>query len=262
LNRCPHEAICPFREMRAPDRSGVFNFEVPGIMRRIGRRFEQSVTSWPQTQPTINIQQPPAIPSGPLNPGEEMRRTLDERADIRPQARMGLQCAGYVVVLAGCVTVGIIWRPSIPLVSIIGAGDLVAAAVFVRLNWDILIKGDDQRLVTRRRIPEQPVKDPNIVHVKAELHEGRRTLYDEFDINDYAAWHKFCKAVHVEGRNFSQTESERNKVPPSDWDTVSTEWTRRGWLKQTGRRKTPELRGAGKAWVRAYATTPPTTKGR
>jgi hypothetical protein len=187
---------------------------------------------------------------------------LDRDADIKVQARMGWQVACYVVVFGSCCLIGWYWPDARPFAFVGGVADIVAAAVFIRLNWDILVLGDVSRCVIRERTDEtQPVTDPQVLHVKAELKEGRQTLYDELDITNYPAWHEFCKAV-VEGRNFSQSESERHKVPPSDWDTVSTEWTRRGWLKQTGRRKTPELRPQGRAWVKAYATTPPNAEGR
>jgi hypothetical protein len=134
-----------------------------------------------------------------------------------------------------------------------------AGTLYIIVNQDVFKEGvTGKRFTTRERDPDAtPTTDPAIVRVKAELHEGKRTLYDEFDIKDYAAWHRFCKAVHEEGKNFSETESDRHKVPPNDWTTVFEQWTKRGWVKRPKRRGTPELRGPGRAWVKAYATTPP-----
>jgi hypothetical protein len=170
---------------------------------------------------------------------------------------MGLvvACLGTAVVI--CAWYAITDARSHPVTIPASLLSTLVLAVFLRLNWDILIDGNDGRFVTRKRDAEpQPTTDPQVIRVKAELHEGRRTLYDELDITDYAAWHRFCKAVHA-GRNFSQTEAKRHKVPPADYDKVYRQWVRRGWVQPAQRRGTPQLQAVGRHWVKAYAETPP-----
>lgn len=242
-------------------RKGGTSKQVTTLLHRVPQLFQKTATpTFPQSPVIVNQQ--PAAPTGPLNPGERAYRQLDIQSDVKAVWALAFRAAaplGPIFVLIGLFSKWThLWYIWIGGIAVLVAVD----ALYIIINRDVFIEGlTSKRFRTRERDSEQPITDPNIIHVKAELHEGKRTLYDEFDINDYAAWHKFCKAVHLEDRNFSQTESERHKVPPNDWDTVSREWTRRGWMKQAKRRGTPELRKAGRAWVRAYATTPPQAKG-
>ena len=87
-------------------------------------------------------------------------------------------------------------------------------------------------------------------------------LYLKFDLEDYGAalkFHNFCKAVHKDNRNFSYTEAvKRHHLSDADWDNIYAAFTAQQWVVPSGQRGTPELRGAGKSWVRMFAETPPT----
>lgn len=86
--------------------------------------------------------------------------------------------------------------------------------------------------------------------------DGRHQLWRRYALHDPLAWHRFCKAVEG-GRNFSWNESQRHEVPQHDWETVVEDFEAAGWYKLAKRRGTPDLRGPGKAMVKAWATTPP-----
>ena len=222
------------------------------------RRFQHTAPS-PWAGPQHNQPAPPQVSA---SPGETIYRTPDDVADRQVQARMGWQCAGYVVVLGACVVAAQQVPVIAPAAWLVGMGDVVAAAVFVRLNWDMLVLGKRDHLVTRTRNAETaPETTRQTVTVKAEMREGRKTLYDEFAIADYAAWHRFCKSVHFRNKRFSGAQSKRDKVPVGDWDTVTRVWVTRGWLLPFRAGETPELTARGRAWVRAYATTPPQSPG-
>jgi len=72
-----------------------------------------------------------------------------------------------------------------------------------------------------------------------------------------AAWHRFCKSVQFRNKRFSGAQSKRDKVPIGDWDTITRIWVGRGWLLPFKAGETPTLTARGRAWVRAYAETPP-----
>lgn len=257
MQHCKHEAYCQHKEWTANDdltrttRNWVMGF----ASRLKPRRFEQSTYA----PPVVNVQQPPAQ-VGALNPGETAYRVLSGQADIKPQLGMGLVCGGFVAVLGGCVYVVIAIPNAWPLAVIGGITDLVAGAVFVRLNWDVLVQGKDTRLVARERMPEtQPATDPPKWAVEGKLQVGEhKTIYSRFDLTDPQAWHKFCRAVHFDGKNFSGTEAiDRQGVPPSDWDTAWGYFKEHGWASLKKRRSTPDLSPVGKAMVRQYATQAP-----
>ena len=94
---------------------------------------------------------------------------------------------------------------------------------------------------------------------KSEVKAGKTTTHDTHKLTNPKAWHRFCKAV-VGGKNFSQSESKKHKVPQSDCATVYESWTARGWLEPQGGRKSPRVRAAAMAHIRNYATTPPQTE--
>lgn len=249
MAQCPHRDKCPFPEMRPPSTDGLFRFD----MRAKRRQFNQTSAA-PTWGPQVNA----PSPAGPLSPGETAYRTLDAHHDIRPQLEMGIVCGGLVAVVGLCGYIGVTVPASVPVVVFVGLIDTVATAVFVRLNWDVIVLGKTDRLVIRRRAVEtvaDTTKAP--IRVKAELREGKRTLYDEFTISNYAAWHRFCKSVQFRNKRFSGAQSKRDKVPIGDWDTITRIWVGRGWLLPFTAGETPTLTARGRAWVRAYATTPP-----
>lgn len=238
-----------------PDKGGAYHYETRGLFAR--RRYQQAIAPPMNQRPPTPIPVPFISSAGPLGPGETAYRTLSQQDDVKPQWdiawRIGVLAtvaAGLVGALAGKPDLKIVWIPCL-------VGDLVILLVFVLLNWDV-IKRDSDRLVTRTRAAEgQAVnEEPPEWNVKAEVQDGKRTLYDEHKMKKPEAWHKFCKAV-VNGRNFSETESGRHKVHPHDWTAVFNDWVGRSWVIPAEERGTPTLEREGRIMVGAFARTPP-----
>jgi hypothetical protein len=98
--------------------------------------------------------------------------------------------------------------------------------------------------------------------VKGELTDHQhRTLYSEFELDKPSAFHALCKAVVAGDCHFSRRAAARAGMTPHDIDAIFVPFERRGWLVSEGERKTPRLHGEGKAWVKAFATTPPPVAG-
>jgi len=145
-------------------------------------------------------------------------------------------------------------------------GAQAGAGLFVAL---FLVHAVSERVARARA--RGPVREPpaDDWHVESETEprkwavtgvvstpDGRRQVWARYEMERPGAWHEFCKAVEA-GRNFSETEAQRHEVHPSDWAAVKDDFERRGWYVLAKRRGTPDLRGAGKALVKGWATTPP-----
>jgi len=106
--------------------------------------------------------------------------------------------------------------------------------------------------------PEQ--KEMVTYMVKGQAQEGRKTLYLEFELDDYnsaLAWHRFCQAVQS-GQNFSRTEAvKRQGLSDSDWQRIYAEFEKRGCVIKAPKRGTPKLTPRGERWVRWYSVAPP-----
>jgi hypothetical protein len=100
-----------------------------------------------------------------------------------------------------------------------------------------------------------------------KLDNGRgRQLFLKFTLEGedaHLCWHRFCKAVAYQDRNFSETEAvKRQGITPDDWLRIYRAFTEQQLLQPAGKRGTPKLINEGPQWVELYADTPPSPDGR
>lgn len=244
MAECKHCNQCMHYKPR-PSADGLLHFEMAP------RPFRQTaVQQWPVREP-----QPPVQ----LGAGEKIHRSFSWRDDV-----WGYLCFSgvYAVLVPGATWCFInafgsddwdVWAMSGLSIAILVAG-------FTRLRWDVWKRDKDAlRPITQTRAPEQPQPQAGGTwHAESVVKAGNTTTYDRPELSDPWAWHRFCKAVVTKKREFSQSESRRHKVPPSDWSTVYDSWVSRGWLVPQGWRKAPRVKGQAMAHIRNYANTPPT----
>lgn len=238
MTRCPHRDVCPFPEMRAPDQ-GVYHFDTPGIIGRLGRRMHQT-TPWPQTQPIVNVQQPPASPGAPLNPGEAAYREMSTRADIWPQLIMALVIGCLATVLCICGWYAVTQARS-RFVTIPGA--ILSAfclVIFCRLNWDVIWERDDARLVTRKRDAEaQPTAidgDITIQHKRKQGEQARsQWRYPQIKTPGagrewLARW--FWRIYRQGGVGFSQNVAQSYHIQRGECKGIQDTFVTEGWAER------------------------------
>lgn len=118
-----------------------------------------------------------------------------------------------------------------------------------------------------RLLKEQPSIPAQTYAVEGELQLPNGDIrYLKFGLDDYdqaLRWHRFCKAVYYDKKNFSYNEAvKRHHLSDDSWDNIYAAFTSQHWVIPNGQRGTPELRGAGKGHVRMFAENPPTPPQR
>ena len=121
---------------------------------------------------------------------------------------------------------------------------------------------DDRQRLKVRGTEEKTVAGPAEPYIaRAEVKTSpRQYLYMELQLRtakDQWAWHRFCKAIHFDGKNFSGQEARRHKF--SGFNKVYNIFLARGWCTPKEPQKAPELTGDGLNMIEAFANSEPPT---
>lgn len=131
------------------------------------------------------------------------------------------------------------------------------------LSFDTGIVTRTEQLLRKDLNGDGVIGTPKVYAVRSEVKRGKFSRYSELGLlsEDQAwAWHKFCKAVHEEGKNFSVNEAVSHGMDPSLAAGIIRSWAvdSRFVLKESvGPRKTPELTPDGELNVRRFAEEEP-----
>ena len=107
----------------------------------------------------------------------------------------------------------------------------------------------------------EPVPGPQRWHVSADLVEGKNSIYLELSIDDPAHWYRYCKAWQNQIKPAWSVRGFGEFGIGDDYGAINAKFLSRGGVVvskeyKDGRREY-EPNARGRAFIRAFATTPP-----